>query len=355
MHIKYTMILICFTLTLLMGCNETAENQPDENIFIEENAQPLDESMVTYYYYDRLQGTEKELYCILYNNIVEMNHTIKIPEYIEYDIVNRIFNYVTYDHPEIFWLKGYEFTIEDSEMKLTMNQTINMDEIDELKNICIAYKKDVDKVVGKIKDEYEISRIVYQYLIESCIYGRNKNDQNILSVILNSTSICSGLSKTYQFLLQTYGIETVVVTGITAEEIPHMWNLIKIDGEYYYTCVTYGNTKSKNEEINYDYFNVKTSAMERIYRFNAGQILEPCTSDKANYYTRKGNVYTEIDKEKLKKQFNQGFPVEIRCADNVIYTTMKEYLIKNKGVYEYITNQKIKYETDDFLYKITFR
>ena len=86
--------------------NDEQTIEPD-NVFFEENSHPLDESHVTYYYYDRLIGVEKELYCILYNSLMTYNYQIYIPSHIDYDIVNRILKYVVHDHPNIFWFHEY--------------------------------------------------------------------------------------------------------------------------------------------------------------------------------------------------------------------------------------------------------
>lgn len=354
--------LLIFSLLLNVGCAQNTDTKyvdslltEDVNMFFEENAQKLDESKVTFYFYDRLQGPEKELYCIIYNNMVKKNRIIQLPEYTEYDIINRIFTYVVADHPELYWIKGYELTLEKNIMTLTTIQNMTVDEVEFVTKECEDYKKELDKLISDKVNEYEISKAAYEYIIKNCKYGKNENDQNILSVIIDKMSVCSGLSKAYQFLLQEYGIEAATITGLTDQNVAHMWNIIKIDGKYYYTDITYGNTNTKEDEINYDYFNVTTDDIVRLYRFNAGQVLEDCVSVDANYYKMNGSYYQYIDVEQLQKQFDKGLPVTIKCANQKVYIDMVDYLIANKGVFEYMDEKNIDFETDDITFKIFFR
>lgn len=353
---KKTVLIIHIVSLLIAGCSQDIQLErkaENENIFYVENAEKIDESKVTYYYYDRLQGTEKELYCILYNNIMDEKQTFQLPEYTDYDVVLRIFTYVINDHPDIFWISGYELTLEKNIMTLVAIETLKNNSLEQLIKQCDQYRSVTDELVEKAKDEYEISKILYEYLIDNCTYGKTENDQNILSVVIDRESLCAGLSKAYQYLLQSYGIESVVITGITNENIPHMWNLVKIDGKYYYTDVTYGNTQSR-EEYNYEYFNVTSDQISSIYRFNAGQILVKCNSTDANYYQREGNLYTSMDIAKLKEQFSNGLPIQIKCADETIYLDMIQYLINERGIYNFIENETVNYETDDMSLLIKF-
>ena len=59
-------------------------------------------------------------------------------------------------------------------------------------------------------------------------YGMNVRGNGI------GESVCEGYSKAYTMLLAKAGIESYLVSGNN-----HMWNLVKIDGEYYQTDVTW--------------------------------------------------------------------------------------------------------------------
>lgn len=352
-------LVLCITISgcgiVMRQISESDESEEEENLFITQEAKTLDESHVTYYYYDRLHGTDKELYCLLYNGIVQMDENIPIPEYIDYDIVNRIFRYMMYDHPEIFWISGYQMVEIKNQMILYPEFSISPQNIDYYNEKCKKFVSGAEQAVGKEQDAYKIALLLYEFMIKNIHYVHSADDQNMISAVLTRRAVCTGFVKTYQYLLNQYGIESVAVTGFTREGIAHMWNLVKIDGRYYYTDVTYGQVNSTDTETNYDLFNVTTEEIEKIYEFEAGQILEPCISEEANFFVKNGSVYEKMDKGKLKSQFAKGLPVTIKCSSEELYQEMIRYLIKEKHIYDYLPEQQdINYRTNDELKKIYF-
>lgn len=357
-----SLILLLSIVFCITSCSEqlkdvvgiTDDSITNDNIFMEENSEPLDERLVTYYYYDRLLGYEKELYCIFYNNLMAYNEELTLPEYIGYDVVDRIFKYVMHDHPEIFWVDGYYIVEINSNMVLYPTLTMTENDIEYLKVQCDRFMGDMYERVGNRKSTYEICKAVYEYLVTTIDYADDANAQNMLSAMLNKRSVCTGFTKLYQYILNQYGIESVAVTGLTKDGTSHMWNMVKINGEYYYTDLTYATVNSSNNIINYDYFNVTTKQIETIYEFEAGQILYNCTATDASYYSQTGYIYSTIDEALLKKHFGSGLPTTIKCSNEQCYQDMITYLINEKHIYDYLPNQRIFYQTYNDTYKIEF-
>lgn len=351
-------MFICAGCSNQIGLDDFAKanhyNENDANMFYEENSEPLDESKVTYYYYDRLMGTEKELYCILYNELMSLKEQIYVPSYVDFDIINRIFKYVMFDHPEIYWIDGYEIVEIHSEIQLYPYYCIDPKDINHLNMQCDRFMGDIYEYVGERKTDYEISKIVYDYIVENVIYAPDANDQNMLSAMLNKRSVCTGFTKLYQYILNQFGIESAAVTGLTKRGVSHMWNIVKIDGQYYYTDLTYGTINSSGKIINYDYFNVTTEQIENIYEFEAGQILPLCIDNTANYYVHNGYVFSYFDKKMIERLFASGLPVVMKCDNKECYVQIIDYLITEKNIYEYVPRQSISYRTSDELLKIEF-
>lgn len=370
MKYKIPCITILFLITLFTTSCHTEEiadviltqmesdsgqegSEQHQNIFYEEYSQALDESLVTYYYYDRLIGPEKELYCILYNGIMDLADRIHIPDHIEYDIVNRILGYVIADHPQIFWF--HEYTMLDilGEHYFYPVYLMSKEEIDHFNTQCDRFMGDMFEIIDDRESQYSISKQAYDYIVSNVTYAEDANAQNLLSAMLNRRSVCTGFAKLYQYVLHKFGIESATVTGLTGDGTYHMWNLVKLDEEYYYTDLTYGRVNSM-DMINYDYFNVTTDAITKIYEFEAGQILEPCTATAANYYTNTGHIFSEVDEKELKLSFDHGLPIAIRCTSREVYEEMVEHLITNKGIHDYFPGREVGYRTFDEMYKIEF-
>ncbi len=75
-------------------------------------------------------------------------------------------------------------------------------------------------------------------------WGRNKIRISSVS-FLNKKTVCQGYANATQYLLTLLGIPAVVVTG-TAEGDTHAWNLVQLDGAYYFMDTTWGNSSYNN-------------------------------------------------------------------------------------------------------------
>ena len=60
-----------------------------------------------------------------------------------------------------------------------------------------------------------------------------ENNQNIISVFLEGRTVCQGYACATKYLMDLLDIPCTIVTG-TANGEPHAWNLIELDGAYYY-------------------------------------------------------------------------------------------------------------------------
>ena len=70
---------------------------------------------------------------------------------------------------------------------------------------------------------------------------------NIVGAIVDGEGVCEAYARTYQLLLNYYGYDNYVVTGI-ANGVSHIWNIAKNnDGNYYYIDCTFDDSKGTTE------------------------------------------------------------------------------------------------------------
>ena len=112
---------------------------------------------------------------------------------------------------------------------------------------------------------------------------------NITGALLNGDAVCRGYTQAYQYLMNSQGIECAYVVGNS-----HCWNLTKLDDEWYYTDVTWGDpftegtdpetgeVKYTEDGIDYSYLNMTTEQLLKIHKLDPSfkPKLPECTATK---------------------------------------------------------------------------
>ena len=87
--------------------------------------------------------------------------------------------------------------------------------------------------------------------------------------VTEDIEVVYGYAKTYQYLLKKLGILSHMVSGysynpVTGAGEAHAWNLVRINGEYYYTDVTWADQTN----VFYSYLNCDYSQISKDHQFN---------------------------------------------------------------------------------------
>lgn len=336
----------------------------EENGIIVELESDADENVISQdepanaYSYNMLTKEEQNVYMEILRSLLEFEENSELSS-VDSDEIARVFQCVLNDHPEIFYINGYnytQYTLADIPQKFTFTGAYNMDrdEVEEKQELINDYVNICLAGIPQDADEYEKVKYIYEYLIEHTEYDADaENSQNICSVFIDGRSVCQGYAKAAQYLLKRLGIDSSLVLGKVPSGEGHAWNVVKIDGEWYHVDATWGDasyrTKSgeaifeeeKLPAVNYDYLCVTTEQINRTHVIDNVVELPQCTSMEANYYIREGLYFTDIDEEKLVKIFDDGYDsgrayVTLKCASNEIYDKMYEKLITNQEIFRYL-------------------
>lgn len=202
-------------------------------------------------------------------------------------------------------------------------------------------------------------------------YDLNAPDnQNICSVFLEGASVCQGYAKATQYLLNHLGVMCTLVQGTVDTGEAHAWNLVRVDGDYYYVDTTWGDASYRMEdgseqeglsEINYDYLCVTTEDILRTHRIDGVVAMPECTAMEANYYVREGNYFTEYNREQLQRIFDAAremgrTDITLKCADETCYREICRVLIDEQEIFSYIpdSNSTISYAQNGKQLSLTF-
>ncbi len=291
-----------------------------------------------WYYYGKLDADGKKIYDAVYNAVMNFQPELtEIPAEYNVDRFGDIFLFIYYDNPQIDW-----FVIDKSNMlydKITRNVTsveftYNIDkakagarnaQADEIAN------KFVSTVDSKLSD-YEKALKVYEYIINLVDYdtlGLNASEKNpdhgktapddlrsIYGSLVNKKSVCAGYGRTVKYLFNKLGMECIYVVGDTKEG-DHAWNLVKLDGKYYYMDATWGDAsntdpaKDGSDDINYVYLAMTEKQLLADHKsIDYHELMPEATSTECNYFMNEGLYLEGFDEAKLRevilKSINEG-------------------------------------------------
>ena len=184
----------------------------------------------------------------------------------------------------------------------------------------------------------------YDYIITNTDYVLTaENNQEMISVMENGQSVCQGYAKTFQYLMRSVGLQSILVTGYSNKEA-HAWNIVMADGNWYHIDCTWGDTSSKNgNAINYDYFCVNDAELEKTHIIQ--NVIPPpaCTHTENNYYVHEGLYFDDLDDIDYKEIFNKAYKNHEKCvtlkfANSLLYARASMSLIDCGEVLDYYHN-----------------
>lgn len=272
--------------------------------------------------------------------------------------IDRIFCYVLADHPEYFYVDGYRYTKYsrmDKLVKITFSGSYTYDSQE-----CASRWEQIQEAAEALlarapggEDDYLRVRYVYETLIRNTDYVLDAPDnQNLYSVLVSGASVCQGYAKATQYLLNHLGIPCVLVQGQVEPGEGHAWNLLCLDGEYYYMDTTWGDASYRQAEsslqeedwlpqVNYDYLCVTTQQLLRTHVPSMTVPLPECTATRDNYYVREGCLLSACEEETLREAFDRAISagrqeISLRCEEETVYRQLLEHLVEQKEVFSYL-------------------
>lgn len=221
--------------------------------------------------------------------------------------LGKIIDMAYSDYPEYFWFNGAwgaGISSNGTTTILTLNPTytITGPALSSAKN---AYNSKVSELTNGLsgKSDYEKSKIIHDRLIDTVTYVSTNNDQNAYGALVEGKAVCNGYARAYQHLMNEAGIPTWYVRGAsinpaTNTQIGHAWNLVKLDGKWYYTDVTWDD---QGENTFYEYLNVTTAKMKQDHTLDAEyeKLVPQATATDANFYKKEGREFAQYDQAKL--------------------------------------------------------
>lgn len=279
---------------------------------------------ITYFYYSRLIASHQKMYDAMLEAICEHRDVIQ-NQGCSGDDLKKICYAILYDHPELFWFNWIKWDETDFN-RIKLLYGVSKEERDVL-------QRRLDEVVPKylegIDDNmsaYDVAVRIHVKIINAVDYdtialerqkkaGGPKADEidylrSICGIFLNGTAVCEGYARGVQYLLQKCGIECAEAAGDIRKDTgenggAHAWNIVKIDGDYYYIDTTWDDSSNtvqsvRNTDFGFDYFCITSEELARTrYLDGCPTDMPPCDATRANYYVHNDLVLNSFDIDKI--------------------------------------------------------
>ncbi len=320
--------------------------------------------------YRTLNDTEKQVYNEMLTAVLEHKESVEVSA-LDEDTLETAYKAICADYGGLFWVSGYIYTQytqngESTGMEFSPKYTMEYEERVRIQSQIDASVEELLAGISITDSDYEKAKYVFEILVQNVDYDASaQNNQNIISAFLNRATVCQGYACATQYLLKLLGIESVIVTG-NANAQSHAWNLVRLDGEYYYMDTTWGNSRyldnsSQTEKyVNYNYLAITSEELGRTHTLDESFPLPECTSMKNNYFVRENLYFSEWNPEAvgeiLRTAWNDGGrDAAVKFSSQGLYKQALEYFIVQQHIADYCDSiSSVYYLEDEESYVITF-
>lgn len=164
---------------------------------------------------------------------------------------------------------------------------------------------------------------IHDYLINNITYVEQDNSGfNAYNAMIHQKAVCSGYTECFKTFMDLLGIENSTVSGTAGDE-QHIWNEVKLDGEWYQVDVTWDDPINNPLPCNdHSYFNITDADMAIDHSWDEAQ---------SGYHRAEGTKYSYI-----------GFMGMLSIDSQAALTTLLQNAVNNQASYlEYSSSAEL--------------
>lgn len=308
------------------------------------------------YVYQALSSKRQHTYDQMLTALMNMRESVRLTTR-DPEEVQTCYEAICADYGEIFWVEDCSTRVvsvfgHPVMLYFDVNYTFTPQQV---RDYQVQMQPKIDEYLTELAacgSEYEKTELLYKKMISEVAYDLDaENNQNILSVFLDGQTVCQGYACAVQYLLQQVGIQCAVVTG-TARGEAHAWNLVRLDGEYYYLDVTWGNASYRAsaqpqdtvfDGVNFAYLNLTSEELMRTHEPTVHYELPVCESTQDSYFVRHDLYFDHWDAaqtgERLAQIYRSGErSISMKFADETQLAMACTYLIDERHFKDYCTD-----------------
>lgn len=195
-------------------------------------------------------------------------------------------------------------------------------------------QKKVDQVLANIitpsMTTFQKVKAVNDYIVSNAKYGEStkSSPHSAHALLIEGQAVCQGYALLTYKMLNQIGVDVQYVVGVVDGNVPHAWNLVKIDGKWYHLDTTWNDpVPDRKGAVRYQYFLVDDRTMAQDHSWIASDYPK-ATSTKYSYYH-------DVD---FPAQVGQQLFYSNRADNNKLYV-----LDMNTGKSERVTASRAQY------------
>ena len=314
--------------------------EEDEKIEVSIAGESILENYTSKYAYSTLTTKQQKLYAALHEGVKAHKATIDVSGIgCSAADLEKTFYAMDYENPQFFWLaSGYSYNHYGSEVyAVSPYYGRSVTDAAIIRPQLEAVAKELIDEAAKLDTDFERVKLFHDAIVNKTTYrssgGEYKRDAD--GPLVSGYALCEGYSKAFAYLCQSVGIECLCVSGDS--DGAHMWNMLKLDGEWYQMDVTFDDPTGIEPTCEYTYFCLSDAQMKDNHTLDNPFTVPVCNSTKYNYYNASGETryedHTEAYNALLKlaaENYAKGImTTEITCTDDCV-DSLYNY-VKNKG------------------------
>ena len=256
-----------------------------------------------YYQYNQLSADEKKIYAKLEEAVLSYNNSVDMSSLgitIKYDRAMTVMKCFKADYPQYFWISndikisynpengvastGYLCYTDGDVTDNLADKTADRMKIARRRQAVDNAIKEIISKIGSSWSDYEKEKYIHDYIVDNMKYDQDaaqkpynsngciKSAFDIYGAFINKKGVCEAYSKAFQTLCYAVGINANQAVGVG-----HMWNTVKLDGDWYYVDVTWDDPIVNGgtiDIISYDYFNKTTAQMNVDHSLDPNSYLK---------------------------------------------------------------------------------
>lgn len=120
----------------------------------------------------------------------------------------------------------------------------------------------LDQIITPSMNEHEKVKAVHDYIVINSKYDTTLKFYSDYDLLYRGTSVCNGYALLTYHMLRELNIPVKLVIG-TANNIPHIWNMVKFGDYYFHLDTTWDDPVPDTNTISYDYYMLTEEEISR--------------------------------------------------------------------------------------------